>query len=39
MPRGAKLDTHSTLQHLMIRGIERRNIFDDDHDRGLFITR
>lgn len=39
MPRGARLDAPGTLHHVMIRGIERRNIFDHDQDREQFITR
>jgi REP element-mobilizing transposase RayT len=39
MPRGARLDTPGTLHHVIVRGIERRNIVDDDLDRENFITR
>jgi REP element-mobilizing transposase RayT len=39
MPRTARLDTPGLLHHVMIRGIERRRIFNDDKDRENFIER
>ena len=39
MPRGARLDTPGTLHHVIVRGIERRNIVDDDVDRENWVTR
>jgi len=39
MPRIARIDTPSLLHHIMIRGIERRKIFNDDKDRENFIER
>jgi REP element-mobilizing transposase RayT len=39
MPRGARLDTPGTLHHVILRGIEKRDIVDDDTDRENFITR
>jgi REP element-mobilizing transposase RayT len=39
MPRIARLDTPGLLHHVIIRGIERRKIFDDDKDREDFIER
>lgn len=39
MPRIARLDAPGLLHHVMIRGIERRKIFDDDKDRENFIER
>jgi len=39
MPRVARLDTPGLLHHVMIRGIERRKIFNDDKDRENFIER
>ena len=39
MPRTARLDTPGLLHHVMIRGIERREIFTDDLDREDFIER
>ena len=39
MPRIARLDTPGLLHHIMIRGIERRRIFNDDKDRKNFIER
>jgi len=39
MPRGARLDTPGTLHHVMVRGIEGKNIVTDDEDRGFFVSR
>ena len=39
MPRLARLDITGLLQHVIVRGIERRDIFNDDHDRQLFVDR
>lgn len=39
MPRLARLDIIGLLQHVIVRGIERRDIFNDDHDRQLFVDR
>jgi REP element-mobilizing transposase RayT len=39
MPRQARLDTAGALHHVMIRGIERRNIFRTNKDRNDFIDR
>ena len=39
MPRGARLDAPGTLHHVMVRGIERRNIVDDEKDREDFVSR
>lgn len=33
MPRRARLDAPGTLHHVIIRGIERRKIVNDDKDR------
>ena len=37
MPRGARLDSPGTLHHVIVRGIERRNIVDDDLDRENWV--
>ena len=37
MPRTARLDAPGTLHHAIVRGIERRRIFDDDKDRYVFV--
>jgi REP-associated tyrosine transposase len=37
MPRQARLDAPGTLHHVMVRGIEKRLIFDDDQDRKTFV--
>jgi len=39
MPRLARLDAPGVLQHIIIRGIERRVIFRDDFDRDNFLER
>ena len=39
MPRAARLDAPGAVQHIIIRGIERRNIFRDDQDREEFLAR
>ena len=39
MPRLARLDAPGTLHHVIVRGIEKRKIVDDDDDRENFITR
>lgn len=39
MPRKARLDIPGLLQHVIVRGIERRKIFLDDNDRDVFIRR
>ena len=39
MPRQARLDSPGTLHHVMMRGIERRNIFLGDEDRKNFLSR
>jgi len=39
MPRQARLDAPGTLHHVILRGIEKRRIVDDDKDRQNFLTR
>jgi len=39
MPRSARLDAPGVLHHVIIRGIERRNIFKDDQDRDDLLER
>ncbi len=39
MPRGARLDSPGTLHHVIIRGIEKKPIVDDDVDRKNFVKR
>lgn len=39
MPRHARIDIPGMLQHVIVRGIERRDIFLDDDDRHLFLDR
>jgi len=39
MPRSARLDIPNLLQHVIVRGIERRDIFTNDDDRRDFVRR
>ncbi len=39
MPRQARLDVPGTLHHVMVRGIEKQNIFQDKEDRQAFVDR
>ena len=39
MPRGARLDAPGTLHHVIVRGIEKRQVVDDDDDRTDFVKR
>ncbi|MBW2244856.1 MAG: transposase [Deltaproteobacteria bacterium] len=39
MPRGPRRDAPGVVQHIMLRGIERRPIFHDPVDREAFATR
>ena len=39
MPRQPRIDISGLLQHVIIRGIERRNIFISDADRRDFVRR
>ena len=39
MPRQPRLDAPGLLQHVMARGIDRRNLFRDDKDRNSFLDR
>ncbi len=39
MPRQARIDAPGALHHMVIRGIERKAIFEDDKDREDFLER
>ncbi len=39
MPRGPRLDVADALYHVIARGVERRAIVRDDHDRSDFLER
>ena len=39
MPRKARIDAPGALQHIIVRGIARRKVFDDNFDRDIFIER
>jgi REP element-mobilizing transposase RayT len=39
MPRQARIDAPGALHHIVVRGIERRAIFEDNRDRTDFLGR
>lgn len=39
MPRGPRLDAPGSLHHIMVRGIERKKIFESDRDKEDFLAR
>ncbi len=39
MPRQSRIDTPGALHHIMIRGLEGKNIFKDNKDRDDFMDR
>ena len=39
MPRQARIDPPSALHHIMVRGIERRKLFQDNKDRDNIFDR
>ncbi len=39
MPRQARIDAPDALHHIMVRGIERREIFRDNKDKDGFVER
>ena len=39
MPRQARLDAPGIFQHVIVRGIEKRQIVDDDKDKKSFVDR
>jgi putative transposase len=39
MPRRARLDIPGALHHIMLRGIDKSDIFKDDQDKSLFVER
>lgn len=39
MPRKGRIDAPGALQHIIVRGIERRKLFLDDTDRENFLER
>ena len=39
MPRQARLDTPGALHHIMVRGINKSVIFDEDEDKTRFLER
>jgi len=39
MPRAARLDAPGVVHHIIVRGIEGRDIFRDDLDRERFLSR
>ena len=39
MPRQARLDIPGALHHIMVRGINKSTIFEDDEERAQFLNR
>jgi len=39
MPRGPRLDIPGALHHVMVRGIDRQNIFLSDADRNDLLVK
>jgi putative transposase len=39
LPRQARLDIPGALHHIMVRGINKTDIFKDDQDKSLFVER
>ncbi|MGD9150189.1 MAG: transposase [Desulfobacterales bacterium] len=39
MPRQARIDAPGALHHIIVRGIEKRDIFNDNIDRKRFVQR
>jgi putative transposase len=39
MPRQSRIDGAGAIHHIIVRGIEKRNIFKDDEDRDFFVRR
>lgn len=39
MPHKARIDVPGALQHIIVRGIERKKLFKDDTDRINFLDR
>ena len=39
MPRKARIDSPGALHHIMVCGIEKCDIFYDDHDRDIFVQK
>lgn len=39
MPRQARLDVPGALHHIMVRGINKSNIFEDEQDKVRFLER
>ena len=39
IPRRSRIDAPGVLHHIIVRDIERKNIFKDDADRDNFLER
>ena len=39
MPRKSRIDAPGALHHIIVRGIDRRRIFENDGDRDHFLSR
>ena len=38
-PRGPRLDAHGALHHVVVRGLDRQAVFEDETDRADFVAR
>jgi hypothetical protein len=39
MPRKSRIDAPGAMHHIIVRGIDRQIIFENDEDRNNFIGR
>ena len=39
MPRKSRIDAPGALHHIIVRGIDRKNMFKDNKDRDSFLER
>ena len=39
MPRKTRIDAPVALHHIIVRGLARKKVFDDDQDRDFFVER
>ena len=39
MPRKTRIDAPVALHHIIVRGLARKKVFDDDLDRDFFVER
>ena len=39
MPRGSRIDAAGAIHHIVVRGIDQKNIFENNADRDHFLFR